>query len=120
MAAARCVDHNELAALIGQVEEGMRNLGWQIGKAPLVDVMDRVADADLEATFQHVDGFFLKMMHMQGRPAMRGHFNNKIVKGAILIFTRDFENQVPAWPRLKPQTFACTQNDLLAGTNCHG
>jgi hypothetical protein len=66
-----------------------------------------------------MDGFFLKMMHMQRRAAMRGHFNDKVVKGAIRIFARDLEDQVSAGPRLKPQTFACVQNDLLADINCH-
>src|SRR5689334_20226660 len=44
--AAGGIDHDDLGALIGEVQEGMRHFGGQVGEAALVDVVDRVADAD--------------------------------------------------------------------------
>ena len=46
-----CIHHDDLPGLIGQVQEGVWHFRGEIGKSAFVEVVDRVADADLEAAF---------------------------------------------------------------------
>src|SRR5689334_24443042 len=114
MPTAGCINHNDFTAFIGQVEEGVGDFGGQIGKVALVEVENRVANANFEAPLQHMDGFFLEMMHMQWRAAMWSHLNDKIVKRAVGILARDLENQVAPRPGLQPQTLTLLVNNVLA------
>src|SRR5712691_6653875 len=54
-----CIDHDDLALLIRQVQESMWDLGREIGEAPFLAEEDLVPDLDLVPTLQDVDGLFL-------------------------------------------------------------
>ena len=96
VAAAGCIDDDDLTLLAGQVQEGVWDLRRQIGEAAFVAIEDLIANADLEATLEHLDGLLLAMVHVQRRAAMWGHFNDEIVKGAVRVLARVLENKVPA------------------------
>jgi len=80
--AARREDDDELARFIGQVQERVRDLRWQVGKAAFGEFEDLVTDRDLEAPGQDVDRLILVVVHVQRWAPFRRDFDGE-VKGEI-------------------------------------
>ena len=53
---------------VGQVQEGVRNLGRQVGEAAFIELEELVADPDLEAPAQDVDRLLLLVVDVQRGP----------------------------------------------------
>jgi len=117
--AARRVHHNNLARLIGQVQEGVRDPGREIGEATLLAAEDLVADPDLLQAFQNVDGLLLLVVNMQWGTASRRDLDDEVVEGPIRVLARDLEDEVPAGTGPESQSLAKTQNLVLVGRNRH-
>jgi hypothetical protein len=83
-------------------------------RTAFVTIKDRVADADFVAALQHVNGLFLHVVNVQGRAALGRDLYDKIVEGPTRFLARNLENQIAAWPRLKPPPLALAQNDVRA------
>src|SRR5207247_6173226 len=106
VSAPRRIDDDDLARFVGQVQEGVGYLRWQVGEPALVAVEDPVADPDLVAALENVDSLFLLVVYVEGRPAPGRHLDQEEVEGAAGVLSRDFEDQVATRSRLQPQTLA--------------
>ncbi len=96
------IDHNDLALLIGQVKEGMRQIGWEISKPPFIEAENFIPDSDFELAFQHMNRFLLPMVDMQRWPPKWCNFHYKIVKRPIRILAGNFKNKITARAGLEP------------------
>ena len=117
--AAGCVDDDDLARCVGQVQEGVRNLGRQVGEAAFIELEGLFADADLEAPAEDVDCLLLLVVDVQRRPAVRRDFDGEVVERASGVLAGDLENKVSPRARLEPQAVGCGQDLVLSGGDCH-
>ena len=113
------VHHDDLARLIGQVQERVGDLRWQVGKAALIELEELVADPDLEAPRQDMDRLLLLVVHVQRGSAFRRDFDCEVVKGAAGVLSGDLEDEVSSRARLQPQAFVWRQNRVYSGGGRH-
>jgi hypothetical protein len=107
VAAAGCVDDDDLARLIGQVQEGMREPGRQVGEAAFLELEGLVADLDLEAPAEDVDRLLPRVVDVQRGAAVRRDFDGEVVEGATGVLAGDLEDEVSSGAGLQPQAVMC-------------
>ena len=109
--AAGRVHDDDLARRIGQVQEGVRDLGRQVCEAALIELEDLLADPDLEAPAQDMDRLLLLVVDVQRGPAVRRDFDGEVVEGATGVLAGDLEDEVSPRARLQPQA-------VVGGEDC--
>ena len=101
--AARGEDHDQFAGFVGEVQERVRLAGRQVGKAARLDDEALLADLDLEATVDGVEGLVLVVMDVQGWAAMGRDFADEVIEGAAGVLAGDLEDEVSARAGLQAQ-----------------
>ena len=92
--AAGRVHHDDLGRRVGQVQEGVWDLGRQVREAAFIEFEGLFADPDLEAPAQDVDRLLLLVVDVQRGPAVWGDFDREVVEGAAGVLSGDLEDEV--------------------------
>src|SRR5689334_3161262 len=95
MAAAGRVHHDDLAWLVGDIQESVGNLRREVGKAAFVAVEQGLTNPNLEPSFDHMDRLLLSVVDMQGRTSMRRDPDHKVIEGSIRVVTCHLEDEIP-------------------------
>ena len=111
---ARGEHHDQFAGFVGEVQERVRLAGREVGKAARLDVELPLADPDLEATLDGVEGFVLVVVDVQGRAAVGRDLADEVIDGASGVLAGDLEDEVPARAGLQAQALSGDE-DLSVG-----
>src|SRR5690242_5542015 len=113
MAAAWCVDDDDLAWLIGEIQECVRDLRRKIGEATFVAIEQGLANPNFEPSLDHMNRLLLAVVDMQGWTTMRRDSDHKIIEGSVRVITCHLEDEIPAGTRLEGQAFTRSPNNVL-------
>jgi hypothetical protein len=114
VAAAGVVDHDDLARVVGRVEECVRDARWQVAERPFAAVECLSADPDLVLASKDVNRFLLFVVDVKRRTASWCDLDDEVVEGAAGLLPRDLEDEVASWAGLESQSFVWPE-DLCLG-----